>query len=235
MPLRESVKSLMKNEMSNSIHHLKVEKTARVVASEPGPGIRQVWLIAHGYGYLATFFINKFDALDRREHLLIVPEGLHRYYLNAVSGRVGASWMTKEDRLLDIDDYCRYLDQVYEKLILPLDSGVIVNALGFSQGGATISRWAAYTKHHIDNIIMWGSGIPPDMNWEEDLEALKSFHWLYVAGNDDLYLTPEQRSEQLALLEKHGIAPEMIAYEGGHDIEPGTLKLLTEKCVKVKR
>ncbi|MGZ3885102.1 MAG: alpha/beta hydrolase, partial [Bacteroidia bacterium] len=186
-------------------------------------------------GYLATYFINKFSSLDLNEHFLVVPEGLHRYYLNAVTGKVGASWMTKEDRENDIDDYCNYLDNVYETFILPLGYQVIVNALGFSQGGATISRWAAKTHHHIDTIIMWGSGIPPDMNWEKDLDTLRSFHWLYVAGNHDLYLSKEQRDEQLALLEKHGITPDIITYEGGHDIEPETLKLLTGKCVKVKR
>src|SRR4051812_41555257 len=123
------------------INYLKVEKTARVVTNDADPKkIRSVWLIAHGYGHLANYFINKFSELNSTDNLVIVPEGLHRYYLNGHSGKVGASWMTKEEREKDIEDYVNYLDKVYETYISPLEDKIIVNALGFSQGGATICR-----------------------------------------------------------------------------------------------
>lgn len=215
------------------IHYLKTQKTARVVIEgENTPELKQVWLIAHGYGHLASYFIGKMKNLYGPNHLLIVPEGLHRYYINGFSGRVGASWMTKEERDKDIEDYCNYLDQVYQIYIGPLGKNVIVNAMGFSQGGATICRWAATTKYHIDNLIVWGSVIPPDMNWEADLEKLKSMHWIYVAGDKDEFLTADQQKEQLILLQKHQIKPEPLFYEGGHDITNAALNLLTQKCVK---
>lgn len=215
------------------IHYFKTEKTARVVVEgEVGPQLKQVWLVAHGYGHLASYFVNKMRSLFNEENIVIVPEGLHRYYLNGVNGRVGASWMTKEEREHDIQDYCLYLDKVYETYILSLEGKVSVNAMGFSQGGATICRWAAHTKHKIDNLIIWGSVIPPDMKWESDLDKIKACNWFYVAGNADEYLTKAQQDEQLALLKKHGIHPELIEYEGGHDILNAPLALLTQKCVK---
>jgi predicted esterase len=216
----------------SSIHYLKVEKTARIVTSGNPVTAKHIWIIAHGYGQLATYFIEKFRSLDQDKHFVIVPEGLHRYYLNGFSGKVGASWMTKEEREKDIEDYCSYLDKVYEQFISPNSSEKIINAFGFSQGGATICRWAANTKKHIDNLIVWGSVIPPDMKWEEDLEKLKNLHWLYVAGSMDEFLNKEQQDEQIKLLNQKGIKPETIFYEGKHDIDDKALHLLTQKCVK---
>src|SRR2546422_2866054 len=46
-----------------------------------------------------------------------------------------SSWMTREDRLAEIEDYVRYLDAVYAEVFGSLDrAGVTVHALGYSQG-----------------------------------------------------------------------------------------------------
>lgn len=215
------------------IDYLKVQKTARVaIEGNNDPDLRSVWLIAHGYGQLATFFINKFEKLYSKENLFIVPEGLHRYYLNGFSGKIGASWMTAEEREKDIADYCNYLDVVYEKYIDPLDKKVIVNAFGFSQGGATICRWAAHTKNRIDNLIVWGSVIPPDMDWETDVQKLRNLNWHYVAGDKDEFLSDKRRVEQLQVLERNGITPNSIHYKGTHDITEEALLLLKKNVLK---
>lgn len=215
------------------INYLRVHKTARVaIEGANNPDLRSVWLIAHGYGHLASYFIKKFERLFGNETLIIVPEGLHRYYLNGVSGRVGASWMTKEEREKDIEDYCLYLDTVYEAYIQKLAPTVVVNAMGFSQGGATICRWAAHTIHRIDNLIVWGSVIPPDMKWEEHLDKLRTLNWHFVAGDKDEFMNEQQRLEQLSVLEKHGIKPNTILYQGGHDILEEPLSLLNKNVLK---
>lgn len=214
------------------IEYLKVQKTARIVTEgKDNPDLKSVWLIAHGYGQLTTFFINKFEKLFSKENLFIVPEGLHRYYLNGFSGKIGASWMTREEREKDIEDYCGYLDRVYEHYIKPLDKKVIVNALGFSQGGATICRWAAHTKFRIDNLIVWGSVIPPDMNWETDVQKLRNLKWHYVAGDQDEFLSDKRRVEQLEILDKNGIRPNSIHYKGRHDILEEPLLLLDKNVL----
>jgi predicted esterase len=220
------------------IDYLKVQKTARIVTEgSNNPDLKSVWLIAHGYGQLSTFFINKFEKLFTEENMFIVPEGLHRYYLNGFSGKIGASWMTREEREKDIEDYCEYLDVVYENYIRPLDKKVIVNALGFSQGGATICRWAAHTKNRIDNLIVWGSVIPPDMipiaiGRETDVQKLRNVNWHYVAGDKDELLSDKRRVEQLEILDKNGIKPNSIHYAGGHDILEGPLFLLNKNVLK---
>ena len=219
--------------MSNSIHFIKTEKSARIVTNRKAIAeTKQVWLVAHGYGYLATLFINKFSDLNNKENLVIVPEALHRYYLNGFSGKVGASWMTKEDREHDIEDYCNYLDKVYEEFISPLNKNVIINIFGFSQGGATITRWAAQTKYKINNLIVWGSNVPEDIKWNNDFEKLKNINWFYVCASDDEFMSVDLQKAQIELLKSHHINAEIINYIGKHDIDPETLLLLAKKCVK---
>jgi len=102
---------------------------------------RTVWFVCHGYGQLANYFLRNFKSLENEKTFIISPEGFHRYYLNGFSGRVGASWMTKEDRLNDIADYVAYLDQLYHKVFSSVNrNNLKVNLLGFSQGGATATR-----------------------------------------------------------------------------------------------
>ena len=219
--------------MSNSIHFIKTQKSARIVTNgNPTAETKQVWMVGHGYGYLATLFINKFSELNVKDNFVIVPEGLHRYYLNGFNGKVGASWMTKEDREHDIEDYCNYLDKVYHQFISPLNKNVIVNIFGFSQGGATMCRWAAQTKFKINNLIVWGSNVPSDMKWEDDPEKLKNVNWFYVCASDDEFLSPQLQQEQIEFIKSHNIKPEIVNYIGKHDIDSAALNLLCQKCVK---
>ena len=95
--------------MGNTVHehHLPVSRTARYYTlGDPGPGTRQVWVVCHGYGQLASRFLEKLRALDDGTRYLVAPEGLSRFYLSEspAERRVGASWMTREDRLAEIAD-----------------------------------------------------------------------------------------------------------------------------------
>ena len=82
---------------------IRVPRTARYhVLGDPATA-RMVWVLLHGYGQLARFFLNKFEGLE--DGLLIAaPEGLSRFYLDAQHQRVGATWMTREDREHEIGD-----------------------------------------------------------------------------------------------------------------------------------
>ena len=76
-------------------------KTFRYHILNEGTNAKKVLYVLHGYGQLAEFFVRKFRELGD-EYLIVAPEGMHRFYLQGSSGRVGASWMTKEDREQDI-------------------------------------------------------------------------------------------------------------------------------------
>ena len=74
-------------------------------------GKKQILIALHGYGQLGQYFYRKFNSLEA-DFGLVVPEGPHRFYLEGSSGRVGASWMTKEWREQDIQENNSYLKQL---------------------------------------------------------------------------------------------------------------------------
>ena len=92
--------------------------------------------------------IYKFSDFDLEEHFVVAPEALHRFYEKNFGGPVVASWMTKRDRDLDIQDNGEYLSKLYTQFTnrLPEDAQKII--LGFSQGGLIAYRWLH--RHSID-------------------------------------------------------------------------------------
>ena len=114
----------------------------------------------HGYGQLARYFIQKLENLN--DYLIVAPEGMHRFYLKGSNGRVGASWMTKEAREMDIADNIQFLNELDSKISheYSIQERIL---LGFSQGGATAIRWKLNTNNPFDKTIIWASDFPPDM------------------------------------------------------------------------
>src|SRR5712691_5295634 len=109
-------------------HQIAVTRTARYYTlGKPGPRTQAVWFVLHGYGQLAERFLHHFEPLDDGSRLIVAPEGLSRFYLGDPAERpsperkVGASWMTREDRLAEIGDYVRYCDAVYAHVLQGLD------------------------------------------------------------------------------------------------------------------
>ncbi|HXL53845.1 MAG TPA: hypothetical protein VN945_11990, partial [Gemmatimonadales bacterium] len=148
-----------------------MKRTARYFTLGNSSGVAEVWFACHGYGQLAARFLEKLRVLDDGRRYLVAPEGLSRFYLSesATERRVGATWMTREDRLAEIDDYVRYLDAVYADVFASIDRAhVTVHALGFSQGTSTVSRWAALGKAQIDRLTLWGGEFPPDLDLNVD-------------------------------------------------------------------
>src|SRR5712691_10353388 len=99
-------------------HSIEVRRTARYFTLGPTHGFpRELWIVCHGYGQLANRFLSHFSPLDDGTRLVVAPEGLSRFYVDPLSERrtqsvprIGASWMTKEARQSEIDDYIAYLD-----------------------------------------------------------------------------------------------------------------------------
>ena len=157
-------------------HAITTTKTAKVITyGNLTSNTKLIWLVTHGYGFLAQYFVNKFECLDPNEHFVVVPEALNRFYIDGLTGKVGASWMTKEERQDEINDYILYLDKVYETFCLHSNAKKAV--LGFSQGVATISRWLIQTNYSVKNAIFWAGSIP-----EEVLTTKKLNNYKVVRG-----------------------------------------------------
>lgn len=205
-------------------HFLTVPRTARYVTlGVPGPQIAGVWLVCHGYGQLARRFIADFESLNDGTRLIVAPEGLSRFYIDRTQQKVmGASWMTREDRLHEIEDYLGYLDLLHGDVKKSLGRNLPVTALGFSQGVATATRWAARTRAPVRRLIVWGGTLPPEV----DLTVFKQIPVTVVCGDKDELITAKVRETEAALWRSAGIQPEVRLFAGHHEILPEVLREL---------
>src|SRR5690606_30980184 len=68
---------------------------------------KNVWLVFHGIGYLSRYFVNYFKDMDPTENYIIVPQAPSKYYLKDEYKYVGASWLTKENTAMEIQNVFR--------------------------------------------------------------------------------------------------------------------------------
>lgn len=189
----------------------------------------EVWFVCHGYGDLAPHFLKNFKPIKSKERFIIAPEALSRFYLKGYSGKVGASWMTKEDRLNDIKDYVNYLDSLYHSLLYDKKSEVDVNVLGFSQGAATVCRWISNGNCSIKNLVLWAGLFPPDLDLKINREIFQGFNTWLVYSSADPHLKSKKVQNQDQVLAEHKIPHQTISYEGKHEItEEGLNELLNK-------
>lgn len=227
--------------------HLEIRRHARYAvlgpdgdvtegAADPDARPSSTWFVLHGYGQTAPGFLRYFAPLDDGSRLLVAPEGLHRHYVDHDAGKVGASWMTSEDRLTDIADYVAYLDRLDAHLGAGAggkdgvsDAASRVVALGFSQGVHTLGRWLAFGSARIDAAIFWGSHLPPDLDLGEHADRFRDAGVHLVAGDADPHFDDEAVSETEGRLRAAGIPFETHRYGGGHRLDREILERLADE------
>ncbi len=198
-----------------------VPKTARYfISAEPSAKIREVIFVCHGYAQLANEFLEGFSSVQNEHQLFIAPEGLHRFYHRGGYDKVVASWMTKEERLDDIADYITWLDSAAADVLLRCPPDVKITALGFSQGAATVSRWATFGMTNIDHLILWCGFFPPDLPLEN---PLKCKELTVVTASDDKYVDAASEEKNLAAIASYFTTYKHVRFEGGHELHAGTL------------
>ncbi|MEM6522198.1 MAG: alpha/beta fold hydrolase [Bacteroidota bacterium] len=183
---------------------------------------RKVFFVLHGHGQQAKYFIKKFHPLFEEGHCVIAPEGLSRYYLEGYTGRVGATWMTKEDRLTDIKNYITYLNRIYSSVVENVDQPDIY-IIGFSQGAATASRWVADSQMKFHNLILWAGIFPPDMDFEKAGKKFMGKTFTFVYGTRDPFLSDKKFTEMQSLSDQLSVKPRIIQFDGDHDINKNAL------------
>jgi predicted esterase len=196
--------------------HISIPKTARYAYSGNRETPDEVWIVLHGYGQLAPYFLRKFDAFNHPQRLIIAPEGLHRFYLKGMNGRVGASWMTKEARETDIADYLQWLDRLALQFEKPIQQAKKLLLLGFSQGAATAARWACHSSLDFTDVVLWAAGFPPDLQLPQHE---KPSNWHVCMGAEDQLLKNNAQLTADFAAEKI----QTFSYKGGHEIPKNAL------------
>lgn len=211
-------------------HKLTVPRTARYYTlGTPSQGIKNLWIVCHGYGQLGRYFLRHFSCLDDGKTIVVAPEGLSRFYLDGFSGRVGATWMTKEDRLSEIEDQALYMNLLLKEQLRQLPQDVHVTVLGFSQGGATVCRWLTTGQVPVHRLILWAASFPEDIGFEAGKAAFHNLPVAVVYGTQDEFITPEKLEQKRQLMAQLGIMPQVYTFEGGHTIHTDTLQTVNEQ------
>ena len=212
-------------------HHLSVTRTARYVTTGNADNPQQVWFICHGYRQSADRFVRYFSVLDDGSTYIVAPEALSRFYLGDERGPhgpdtiVGASWMTREDRLSEISDYVGYLDALYERIFAQIDrSTVTVHVLGFSQGVDTVSRWVDRGRVRPDHVIFWAGIVPDDVDLERRESPFEGLKLSVILGDHDDIATPERVEQLQAKLQP--LDYELVRFDGGHHLNKDVLSKL---------
>ncbi len=184
----------------------------------------EVWIVLHGLGQLAGEFIGFFRDIATPRRLVVAPEALSRYYVEAGSSggtkdaKVGAIWMTRADRENEISDQVDYLDAVWRETAAGASS---VTVLGFSQGVATACRWVARSASRVDRLVAWAGQLPPDV----DAAVYRGLSGgvTLVAGSRDEYAAWIGEGNNDARLAAAGLTPRVESFDGGHRMDRLTL------------
>jgi len=209
---------------------INVSKKARYyMLGNPQSNISKVWFVLHGYAMLSEFFVQKFKNLDDGKTLIIAPEALNRFYINDYYSRVGASWMTKEERKTDIEENINYLNLLSKKIFEEIGhTNFKLNILGFSQGGANACRWIFASHMKIDSLVLWASDLPQDTLIEKNRSVWENINTHLVMGKKDQLISSEVKARFLDLVKEYNLKYELTLYDGDHRIYPDVMFKLAQ-------
>ena len=213
-------------------HLIPVQKTARFhTLGLIGPQIRQIWFVIHGYGQLSSFFIKHFEGIVDFETLVVAPEGMSLFYIPPGWQRVGATWMTKEKRQSEIDDYVAFLDQVKEHVLAEIGHHCQINLLGFSQGATTAWRWAKLGNAAPKHFVNWAGSLPEELGSMISVNGQRT-HLYYVHSSEDEYISAEAAQKQTLALQKLDPSLKTYHFDGNHRMDDATLQAIYNDILK---
>lgn len=189
---------------------------------------KEIWFVLHGYGQLARDFIKPFCGQQAEDTCIIAPQGQSLFYLRGFTGPVGASWLTAEDRDTGIQNQLAYLDAVYEHALADVAHSPDVYLLGFSQGAATVSRWAASSTFPFKALVLWAGHPAHDIPQHVVDRRLKGPKTVVLHGMHDHLITATELRAMKKKVHAMGLDPVYLEYEGGHEVTAEQFGLLAQ-------
>ena len=179
--------------------------------------VKNIWFVFHGIGFLSRYFLKYFRVLNSDENYIVAPQAPSKYYLNNEYKNVGASWLTKEETALEINNLLNYLDEVYRAEQSPSRDKLIV--FGFSQGVSIAARWVANRKIPCKKLIFYAGGLPNELS-AKDFDFLgEETEIIMIYGDKDHYLIPERlEGEKEKLRSLFGGRARIVVFKGGHEL-----------------
>lgn len=176
---------------------------------------KNVWFVCHGMGYLSRYFIQYFKALPSKENYIIAPQAQSKYYQTSKFKHVGASWLTKENTLMETENVMRYFDAVFENEAIPKDENLIV--FGYSQGVSVAMRYLARRNLQCNQLILHSGGIPKELK-PCDFNFLNAKVTL-IYGTQDEFLDEKRISFERERAEAlFGNRLNILPFDGNHAV-----------------
>ncbi|MEY3012450.1 MAG: hypothetical protein RIT45_1185 [Pseudomonadota bacterium] len=210
-----------------AVDHVEVRRTA--VLAHTGPvGACHGWLVLHGIHQRAADFIAPWARIEGRDRRrVLAPEGLSRTILDFEKDTAGACWTTIPDRPIDLPDAYAWLDACAARLDAEAGDGARV-LLGFSQGSIIAARWAVARERVWDAVVIWGGGIPRDVDPRALASRSRDGAIHLAIGERDAFATAERRESMRAALEQAGVRVKLRTFAGGHRLDDAALVALGE-------
>ncbi|MFB6230339.1 MAG: alpha/beta hydrolase [Salinibacter sp.] len=211
-----------------ALHSVRVARTARYATLGSPSTAASWWVVLHGYGQLASDFIQAFEPVVTPDRCVVAPEGLSRFYVDGMDEheQVGASWMTHEARADEIHDYVTALDTVVQDLAE--DRPPSLHVLGFSQGAATASRWALLGSTAVDRLTLWGGPLAHDLDLAAHAASLRAMPLTFVWGTNDPHMATGDHTAVRRRLQVHDIPATFRTFDGGHRLDEPLIRALTD-------
>ena len=226
-------------------HKITVARTARYATTGASPAnAARLWVVFHGYGMRAADFIAPFADAAPGDTRVIAPEGLSRFYAEMPRPdgghltRVGASWLTRDDR----DDELRDAIAMLHAVVAREHAGVVaargvapqLGVLGFSQGVAMSMRFAADLANNpalgrsarLNTHILWAGGLAHDVTDEVIRAPWHGTTVRVVVGERDQFATDAFRDSMRTRLLAIGATTTAHSFAGGHRLDTPLLGAL---------
>ena len=197
-----------------------------------GPATKYFWFALHGSKMLCEQMLYKFKAFDPNEHFVVAPEALIRFYEKDFGGPVVASWMTKRDRLEEIEDFSEYLSGLYASFVAQLPPDCVKLILAFSQGGTTSFRWLHARAVEVDYLIPYACWIPEDIPLSQGKTDLSKVNLLFTYGTEDQFLTEKRIAMVNAVIAQNNLTVKTLPYKGDHRVSKEQLQNIFEHYIK---
>src|SRR5262249_9658335 len=152
---------------------------------------------------------------------LVAPQAPHVFYARGGQqpggDKVVASWMTRQDRDLAIQDNVEYIDRALDAVQAagsrkPAAGGLIF--IGFSQGASMAYRAAMLGRHTPAGIAALAGDIPPEVR------ASQHRAWpavLIGVGDQEHWYTAPKLESDVNFLLGTGVTPEVCGFRGKHE------------------
>jgi predicted esterase len=184
---------------------------------------KKVWVVFHGIGYLSRYFLRHFQHLDPHENYIIAPQAPALYYLDQTYTHIGASWLTRENTLIYMENLLHLLDALW--ISENLNSAPSLVLMGYSQGVSVLSRWIAARRIECQRLLLYAGRVPDELS-HKDFEHLPPATSVdFFIGEKDPFITPEMRAtfkDRMTLL--FGDRINLIEYPGGHNLINSLIK-----------